>query len=61
MTTAEIEDTTPARRQALRDHGLAKMVVTTLNDGGEMAVTVRILPAEDARRIMADLDSSSVG
>ena len=53
--------TIPATRQTLRDHGLAKMAVMTLNAAGEMAVTVRILPAEDARRIMADLDDSSVG
>lgn len=53
--------TPPVKRQALRDHGLAKVVVTTLGGGGEMLVTVRILHAEDARRILAELDEASVG
>jgi hypothetical protein len=51
-------DSTAARR-LLGDYGLAKVVMTALGDAGEMVVTVRILPVEDARRIMADLINSA--
>jgi hypothetical protein len=55
VTTAD--DDAPVKR--LADYGLAKVVMTALGDAGEMVVTVRILPAEDARRIMNDLVNSS--
>jgi hypothetical protein len=56
---AEIEEDPAPARRVLADYGLAKVVMTALGDSGDMVVTVRILPAADARRIMNDLVNSS--
>jgi hypothetical protein len=53
--------TPPGKPETLRDHGLAKVVMATLGDNGELTVIVRILRPEDVRRIIADLNDSSAG
>lgn len=53
--------TTPPARMLLADHGLKKVVMTTLGGNNEIVVMVRILHPDDVRRIMAALDDASVG